>query len=236
MSEENIFSEVDEELRSERMRGLWRRFAPYVVGAAVAIVLLVGANEGWSWWQSSNAARSSDQFYAALDLAADGDIVGAQASLETLAAEGSGEYPALARFRQAALLGEDGKIDESIAAYDALSTSLSNQHLRSLAFIFAAGALVDSGDVAAVEARVGGLISPDNAMRNSAREMLGLTQYAAGDLDAARATFEQIVSEPTVAQQTAQRIQLYIAQLISEGAAAPNVAETAAGDSETAAE
>ncbi|UXN73227.1 hypothetical protein N8D56_20075 [Devosia sp. A8/3-2] len=38
MSQDNIFREVDEELRSDRMRAFWRRFAPYVIGAAIAVV------------------------------------------------------------------------------------------------------------------------------------------------------------------------------------------------------
>src|SRR5690606_13983382 len=49
MSQDNIFREIDEELRSDRMRSLWRRFAPYVIGAAVGVVVLVAANEGWNW-------------------------------------------------------------------------------------------------------------------------------------------------------------------------------------------
>lgn len=222
MSEETIFNEVDEELRSERMRNLWRQFGPYVIGAAFVIVLLVAANEGWSWWQKSNAAKYSDQFYAAIELADAGDIADAQAALNTLAAEGSGQYPVLAQFRQASLLSEDGKLAEATAAYDALSTSLSNQRLRELALVLAAFNIVDDGDVSAVEARIGGLVAPDNAMRNTAREALGLTQYAAGDIDAARASFEQIVADPTGSFETVGRVQLYLAQLIAEGAADPN--------------
>ena len=40
MSEE-IFREVDEELREENLLRLWRRFWPYVVGAAVMVVVVV---------------------------------------------------------------------------------------------------------------------------------------------------------------------------------------------------
>lgn len=225
MSEETIFSEVDEELRSERMRNLWRRFAPYVIGAAVAIVLLVAVNEGWSWYQNSNAARSSDQFYTALELAEEGDIVGAQQALNTVVAEGSGQYPALAQFRQAALLASAGRDTEAVAAYDALSTAISNQQLRDLAFLLAGFVLVDAGDVGAVEARVGGLIAPDNAMRNTAREAIGLTHYAAGNASAARAVFEEIAADPTGSLESIGRIQLYLAQLTAEGVEIPAVAE-----------
>lgn len=59
MSNENIFREIDEELRSDRMRNLWRRFAPFVIGGAIAIVALVAVNEGWSWYTKSQSAQAS---------------------------------------------------------------------------------------------------------------------------------------------------------------------------------
>ena len=55
MSNETIFREVDEELRGDRLRSFWKRFGPWVIGGAVAIVVLVALNEGWAWWQNSNS-------------------------------------------------------------------------------------------------------------------------------------------------------------------------------------
>ena len=43
MSNENIIREIDEELRSDRMRNLWRNFGPYVIGAAVARAFLAAS-------------------------------------------------------------------------------------------------------------------------------------------------------------------------------------------------
>lgn len=218
MSNDTLLREVDEELRSDRLRALWRRFGPYVIGAAVAIVVIVAVNEGWTWWQKSNAARSSDQFYAALDLADGSDIAAAQAALDRVVAEGSGGYPTLARFRKASLLAREGSTAEAIAAYDALAAAETNPRLRELALALSAYLLVDNGDVAAVEQRVGGLMAPDNPMRNAAREAVGLTQYKAGDLNAGLATFETILNDPLTSQDVRGRIQIYIAQLIAQGA------------------
>ena len=89
MSNETIFREVDEELRGDRLRALWRRYGPFVIGGAIAIVLVVAVNEGWAWWQNSNAARSSDQFYAALELAESGDVAAAQEALNAVVAQGT---------------------------------------------------------------------------------------------------------------------------------------------------
>jgi hypothetical protein len=189
-----------------------------VIGAAVAIVLIVAINEGWAWWQKSNAARSSDQFYAALELAEGSDIAAAQEALNKVIAEGSGGYPTLARFRQAALLAKDGKTAEAIAAYDALATAETNPRIRELALVLGAYLLADGADVAAVQQRVGGLMTPENPMRNAAREALGLTQYKAGDLNAALETIEGIVNDPAASQDLRGRIQIYVAQLVALGA------------------
>jgi len=221
MSEETIFREVDEELRSERMRSMWRRFGPFVIGAAVLIVILVAVNEGWRWYQDSVAATSSEQFYQAYDLTQSGDIAGAQEALEQVIADGSGAYPTLARFSQAALMAQEGQTEEALAAYDRLATEQSNPHLRDLALLFAAGLLVDRGDVEGVRSRVGGLISEDNVLRNPARELLGLAQYAAGDAAAARATFAEVLNDPEVSLELRQRVSLFDAQLQAEGAPAP---------------
>ncbi len=230
MSEDTIFSEVDEELRSERMKALWRQFGPWVIGAAVLIVLLVAANEGWRWYQNDVAARSSDKLYTAMEYIVDGDVEAAHNALNDTIATGSGGYPVLARFAQAALLAEEGKTVEAIAAYDALANVQSNQRLREMALLLAANLLVDAGDVEGVQARTSGMMTPDNPLRNVARETLALAYYAAGDADAARREFAQIIADPAASLDLLRRVQLYDAQLMAEGAADPAAAGDAGGD------
>ena len=228
MSNDTIFREVDEELRGDRMRNLWKRFGPYLIGAAVAIVVLVAVNEGWSWWQNSQASAASDKFYAALEIADGADVAAAEKAFADVEATSPAGYATLARFRQAGLLAKQGKTDEAIAAYDALATSEPNQQIKSLALVFAANLFVDKGDVAAVEQRVQGLAVPGNPMRNAARETIGLAQYKAGNLDAALATFSEILADPLTNQEMAGRIQVYEAQLVAMGAKAPDTADAAA--------
>jgi len=226
MSQDNIFREVDEELRSERMRTLWRRFGPYVIGAAVAVVLVVAVNEGWSWWRNSTAAQASDEYYAALKLADGGDLAGAQAELTKIEGQGGG-YATLAKFKQAALLAKDGKKSEAVAAYDALASGESNVRLRELALVLAGNLLVDTGTLNDVEQRVGSLNTTDSPLRNSAREAIGLAQYKAGDLAGAKATFDAIMTDPIAPRELQNRAELYIAQIVAEGGAA---AATVAAD------
>lgn len=221
MSSDTLIREVDEELRRDRMRKLWRQTGPWIIGGAVAVVLGVAGYEGWTWWQKTQAAKSSDQFYAATKIADGTDLPAAKKALDDVIAQGSGGYPMLAQFREAALLSQNGKLDEAVAAYDGLSTSLNDTHLRELALILAGNLLIDKGDVAAVEQRVGGLITPASPMRNAAREVMGLVQYKAGKLDDAMKSFQAILTDPLASRDTQNRVQIYVLQLQAEGAKLP---------------
>ncbi len=224
MSNENIFREIDEELRSDRMRALWRRFAPFVIGGAIAIVALVAINEGWSWYTKSQSSAASQELYSALDAAERGDLTGAQAQLDQLAANGSGGYPVLAEFRKAALLVEEGDVPGAVAAYDSLANSQSNQRLRELALLLAGNLLVDNGTLADVEARVGTLATDDNQMRRTARETLGLAQYKAGDFAAAETNFQAVLDDPLATSSVRTRMAFYMAQMLAAGTATTDAA------------
>jgi|TARA_A100000171_G_scaffold19229_1_gene17666 hypothetical protein len=217
MSDDSFLREVEEELRSDKLKAFWRRFAPFIIGGAVLIVLLVAANEVWKWYRTSTAANASDQYYAALDMAESGDVTGAQAAFAELEASGPDGYATLARFQEAALLAEEGDPQAALAAYDALAASLDQRRLRELAYVLGGYIAVDHLDVGAVEQRVGGLTGDESSMRNSAREALGLAHYKAGNIEEARANFEAMAADPNAGQDIQLRAFIYLEQLASTG-------------------
>lgn len=217
MSDDSFLREVEEELRSDKLKAFWRRFAPFIIGGAVLIVLLVAANEVWKWYRTSTAANASDQYYAALDMAESGDVTGAQAAFAELEASGPDGYATLARFQEAALLAEEGDPQAALAAYDALAASLDQRRLRELAYVLGGYIAVDHLDVGAVEQRVGGLTGDESSMRNSAREALGLAHYKAGNIEEARANFEAMAADPNAGQDVQLRAFIYLEQLASTG-------------------
>lgn len=228
MSNDNFISEINEELRSDRLRSFWRRFGVYIIGIMVGIVLLVGVQEGWTWWTSSNSARSSDEFYTALKLADGGDYASADKALQQIETTGFAGYPDLAKFRAAGLLAQQGKIAEAVADYDALAGTQKNVRLREVALALAGMLLVDGGDVAAVEQRVGALATGASAMRNVAREALGLVYVKAGKLDEAQKQFQAIIDDVATGNEQRQRVSLYQAQLVAEGTPIPAKPEASA--------
>lgn len=217
MSDDSFLREVEEELRSDKMRAFWRKYAPFIIGGAVLIVVAVAANETWNWWRASTAAAASDRYYQAIELARTGDYDAAETALAEIAADGPDGYATLAQFRQAAILDQEGDAEAALAAYDALASRVQSPHLRELALVLGAYTAVDTGTVGDVETRAGGLVSEDHPMRNLAREALGLAHYKAGDYDAARALFEEIAADANAGQDIQLRAMVYLEQLASVG-------------------
>ena len=48
--QENLFKEIDEELRQEKMALLWKRYGTFIIGAAVLVVSSVAAFQAWQAW------------------------------------------------------------------------------------------------------------------------------------------------------------------------------------------
>ncbi len=204
----DIFNEIDEDLRRERLGKIWSRFGSYIIGLAVLIVLGVGAWRGYEWWQTREAAASGARFAAALKLSDEGKHTEAQAAFAEIAKDGTSGYRILARFRAATELAYTDKA-AAVAAYDALANENGVDPLaREVARIRAGLLLVDTAPLADIEARMKPLDTLTGAFRNSAREILGLAQYRAGDYDAATKTFETLLADGELPPGMRQRAEL----------------------------
>lgn len=214
MSDDSFIREVNEELRQDQARALWDRYGPFVLAAAILVVLATAAWVGWDYWTRSRANASGDRFLHALELARDGNAEQAQAELKALQEDGYGAYPVLARMRSATLLAAEGRQEEAVAEFDAVAADSGiPSSIRDMARLRAAYILVDTGSYEEVSARVESLTGDNNALRHSAREALGLAAWKAGRAEDALRLFEQIASDAAAPRNAQQRATL-MAELI----------------------
>ncbi|MBZ9935106.1 tetratricopeptide repeat protein [Mesorhizobium sp. BR1-1-16] len=207
----DIFHEVEEDLRREQAKRLWRRFGPYVLIVAVLIVVGTAGWRGWLYWREQQAAATGDRFVAALQLAEDGKKDEALKALQDLSQTGTGGYPVLAQFRAAAEMAGTGKTDDAVKAFDTIASNGSTPPLlKAMARLRAAMLLVDTVDLAGMKTRLDDLAATGGPWRNSARELLGLTAWRVGDLEAARGYFTEISDDPTAPQSTKARANLML--------------------------
>ncbi len=221
MSDDSFIREVDEELRSDRMKSIWKQYGKYIIGLAVLIVIGTGAVRGYEYWTKQQANSSGDAFLAALNLAREGRQDEALAALRDLESSGSGSYPALARMRAATVLADSGDVGAAISDFSVIGNDSSvPAAVRDIARIRAGYLLVDNGSYDDVAAQVEGLSGPDNPMRHSAREALGLAAWKAGELTQAREWFAQITGDTGVPAGISQRAQMMLDIIAASGGAA----------------
>lgn len=193
----DIFREIDEELRRERLEKLWQRHGKLIIAMAAAVVVGTAAYVGWQRYDENRRLALAEQYGAAVALADPnaGDLAKADAALAQLADQGGG-YGALAALERAAVKAKAGDLDGAGAIYEQLANKDSEpQNLRDLARLLRAMRLLDSGDPAALKASLEPLTAPDNPWRFSARELIGLLALKSGDRAQATEVFTQLADD-----------------------------------------
>jgi hypothetical protein len=212
----DIFQEVDEEVRRERLNKLWQRYGAYIVAACVLVVLGVGAWRGYDWWQTKKAAESGAAFERAVTLEESGKLQEAEAAFAKLASDGTAGYRVLARLREAAVLARsDPKAASKL--YDDLAADRSaGPVVDDLGALRAGFLLVDSAPYAEMRTRLEPLTGADRPFRDSARELLALSAWKQGDMSAARQWTDMIVADPRTPPGARSRAQV-LSELIAAG-------------------
>jgi hypothetical protein len=213
----DIFQEVDEEVRRERLKKLWERYGTYFIAVCVLIVVGVGAWRGYEWWQAKRAAQSGAAFEQAVTLAQSGNHEEAAAAFAKLATDGTASYRVLSRLREAAELASDKKA--AVAAYDTIAGDKSaGQVIEDLAAVRAGFLLVDMAPYSEIRARLEPLTAADRPFRHSAREILAFSAWKSGDTAEARRWTELMMSDPQTPPGARSRAEL-LGELIAAASA-----------------
>lgn len=185
----DVFKEVDEELRRDRLLALWKRFGAYIIGAAVALVLVVAGRAFWTDYIDTKRQAESNAYDEAL-ATFQADSEAGRSALKAIVDGGNDGYAALARFRLAAALQQSGQAEEAVSQYEALSADGSlNARLRGLAGLMMAGLYIDLGrEIEAREVLIS-LVANSQGWRLSATEFVGFLDFRSGNLEEARSIF-----------------------------------------------
>ena len=209
----DIFNEVDEAVRRERLEKLWQRYGGYFIALGVLLIAGVGAWRGYDHWQGQKAAEAGAAFEQAMTLAEAGKHQEAADAFAKVAKDGSAGYRTLARLREAAeISSRDAKA--AVAAFDALAADSSiGQRFQDLAALRAGFLLVDTAPFNEMNQRLEPLAAAGRTFRHSARELLALSAWRVNDMTAARRYAEQIINDGETPNGIRSRIEVLIAML-----------------------
>ena len=197
----DIFSEINQELREERGRALWKKYGVYVGAFVVAVVVMVAGRQGYVAYEDGARRDAADAYHVALrssDVGALGDF----------AAESGGGYGMLARFAEAGRLAAQGD-----SGAEALYLGLAED--ADLADIYRDAATLLSVMNASPETsiderleRVEVLASKEGSWQLMAIEMLVGLHLEAGNRAEARAQLESLRFSQNLTAETNQRLLL----------------------------
>ena len=218
MSDDSFIREVEEELRSDKLKTFWDRFGPIVIGGAILLIVGTAATRFYDYYTTNQANASGDKFLVALNLANEGKNDEALAALQELEVDGYGQYPVLARMRAATVLGNDGKVDEAAGAFDAISADSSVPvAISDMAKIRAGYVLVDTAEYTEVARRVEALSGPDNTMRHAAREIMGLAAWRSERFEDAQRFFTDISNDEATPSGMGERARIMLELITASG-------------------
>lgn len=213
----DIFDEVDEELRAERARKLFRRYGGLMVAGAVLVVAAAGGWEAWKYRRDQERMRIAGLYLAAARIAdapSGGDRAAARADFATIAAEAGAGYRTLARLRAAALAADAGQGAEALGLWDSIAAdSAADPLLRDVARLHWAGHEIDKGDAGQVEAHLQPLTAPGNPLRPLAEEAQALLDLRLGKTDTARDTLRRLSQDVTAPEGVRGRANGLLAQI-----------------------
>jgi hypothetical protein len=219
-NDDSFIREVNEDMRSDQLRFVWRRFGRAIIGLCVLIVVGTAGYSAYRYWAGHQANDTGDKFIAALTLADQNKTDDALAALTAIEKDGHGSYPLLARLRAATLQAQKGDTSGAVAALTAIGKESGVPPvIQDAARLRAGFMLVETGTYEQVSAAVEEMAVPSNAFRHSAREALGLAAYKAGDFAKAKQWFQAITDDQQSPRSVSNRAQMMLDVITASGKA-----------------
>ncbi|WP_048859930.1 tetratricopeptide repeat protein [Acidisphaera rubrifaciens] len=200
----DIFDEVEQDLQAERTARLLRKYGWVIIAAAVLVVAATAGWQAWRWRQDRLDAAAAHDYMVASRTADPAGTVAATAQakeaalarFQALAADGTPGYRVLARLRAAALMADAGNLAGASALWDEVAhDDAAGPLLQGLATLTWAQHHVDTGDAAAVTARLQPLLAPASPWHALAEETQAAIDLRQGHTDAARSILQTLQTD-----------------------------------------
>jgi hypothetical protein len=196
----DIFDEVDEDLRAERMGRFARRYAIGFMVLAALLIIGVAGWQAWLWHRNQEDAKAATAFIAVLDKAAQrgsaADRQALAADFGTIAMSAPSGYATLARLNQASLLADAGQLPQAETIWDGLMNDDSvNPVLRQVATLGWAAHEIDTAEPSLIQARLETLAADGNPWRPIALQYLAMVDLRTGHRDEAARALRDVAND-----------------------------------------
>jgi hypothetical protein len=200
----DIFHEIEEEVRRERLEKIWKEYGDYIVAAVCLLVIAAAGYQLWRVYDQRARAKASDAYTQAEQLFEAGQTDLAAQAFAKIAVSAPSGYAAVARLQEADAMLMAGKRDGAIALYKKIVAE--NQPLLSdVARIHEGWAIVETATRPQLQSLLAPLTGPANPWRFIAREILAYRDYRSGDTARAAQEYARLAADKNAPAQLHER-------------------------------
>lgn len=187
----DIFREVEEDVRRERLEKFWKAYGSWVIALAVLVLAVVGAYEFWRRHEDAVRMQTGDAFTAAQRISDPGQ---AAPAFGKIADSAGGGYRLAAKLSQANALAASGRVLDAVALYKEIAAADSGD-VGAVARLRAAWAIAANAPRADLEKLLAPLDTPTGAWRQLAREILAFSDYRAAKVKQSAAAYHALADD-----------------------------------------
>lgn len=209
----DAFEEVEEGLRRDQYTNFFKRYAAWLIGGVVAVLIGIGGYQVFEGWQKRQSGAFADEMAAAQALLASGKTAEAQKQFEAIAAKAPAGYKTLALLQTGAARAAQNDLKGALADFDNAAAAAPTKAYKDLARLKAAYVAADVEDFAKLDARVKPLIDEAGPFSFQARELIAVQALANGDEARARKEFDFLSVALDAPETIRQRAELSLTAL-----------------------
>lgn len=216
----DVFNEVDEQVRSARMRSLLARGWPYAAGLVAVVAAVALAVWAWTTHERAEAAKASETYAAGLDALQAGQKAQAQASFSQVAKSAPAGFRALALMQEAALALDARRTSDAVALFDQAAKVAPDAVIGDAARLKAAYAVMDTAPFDVTAARLTPLTPSQRPYATMAKEALAFAKLAAGRNSEARSDLTVLTLSADASEAARTRAKAALSMIASGSSAA----------------
>ena len=189
----DIFREVEEDVRREKLEKFWKAYGDYIIALAALIILGIAGFELWQRYQANQRDKASIAFSAAQRITDPRRAAEAFADLSKTAPSG---YRLLARLEQADGMLAAGQHETAVTLYKDIAAE-DKGGIGAVARLRAGWATVETASRADLQTLLGPVETPSSSWKPMADEILAYSDYRNHDVAKATQEFDALAKDPT---------------------------------------
>ena len=214
LEEDAFIREINEDLKNDNMRLIWKKYGVYIVSAVAIILTITVSFETIKAWRMRQFEAWSNSYAFALALEKDGNFDESLTVLREIQSSRSGIYADLALIQEVSVLFGQGKSDEALALLEKIiSDKKINKKLLDAAVMKLVSYKIDFAPAEELKALLLPLTDEKNSWSLEAKELLALLFVREGDLEQARGIYDEIIETAGTNENLKSRVKDMLAAL-----------------------